>query len=103
VKKVDFLTTPGYLSGPGARERAGLPEGSGPYRVITQLGVYEFDDGTKKIKLISAHPGVTLEEIEANTEFDIIMPEKIEATKTPTEEEVKILQEIDPLGISLKG
>jgi acyl CoA:acetate/3-ketoacid CoA transferase beta subunit len=103
VKKVDFLTTPGYLSGPEAREEAGLPEGSGPYRVITQLGVYEFDGETKKIKLISAHPGVTVEEIKTNTEFDIIMPEKIEATKTPTEEEVKILQEIDPLGISLKG
>ncbi|MGC9345380.1 MAG: CoA-transferase subunit beta, partial [Candidatus Bathyarchaeales archaeon] len=31
VEKIDFLTTPGYLTGPGAREKAGLPEGTGPY------------------------------------------------------------------------
>src|SRR5579871_806979 len=39
VKKLDFITTPGYLTGPGARERAGLPAGTGPYRVITDLAV----------------------------------------------------------------
>ncbi len=39
VHKVDFLTTQGYLGGPGEREKAGLPVGSGPYRVVTQLGV----------------------------------------------------------------
>jgi acyl CoA:acetate/3-ketoacid CoA transferase beta subunit len=102
VNKIDFLTTPGYLTGPGAREAAGLPEGSGPYRVITQLGVYGFDDETKRIKLISVHPGVTVDEIKANSEFDIIIPEKVEITETPTEEELKILREIDPQRISLK-
>jgi acyl CoA:acetate/3-ketoacid CoA transferase beta subunit len=102
VKKVDFLTTPGYLTGPGARERAGLPEGSGPYRVITQLGVYGFDDETKRIKLISAHPGVTVDEIEANSEFKIIIPEKIVTTEIPTEEELRMLRGIDPQRISLK-
>lgn len=103
VNKVDFITTPGYLTGAGARERAGLPEGSGPYRVITQMGVYGFDDETKRIKLLSLYPGVTIEEIKANSEFDIIIPKKVETTKPPTEEAVKILQEIDPQGISLKG
>ncbi|MCX7959126.1 MAG: 3-oxoacid CoA-transferase, partial [Deltaproteobacteria bacterium] len=39
VEKVDFITSPGYLSGKGAREKAGLPKGSGPYKVITNLGV----------------------------------------------------------------
>src|SRR5574338_429214 len=39
VPKVDFITTPGYLSGPGAREAAGLPPGSGPYKVISTLAV----------------------------------------------------------------
>ncbi len=43
LEKLDFLTTPGYLSGFDSREAAGLPKGSGPYRVITQLGVYGFD------------------------------------------------------------
>lgn len=57
TSKVDFLTTPGYLDGPGGRERAGLARGSGPYRVITQLGIYGFDEKTKRLKLLSLHPG----------------------------------------------
>jgi len=102
VKKVDFITTPGYLTGPGARERAGLAAGSGPYRLITQLAVYSFDEKTKRLKLISLHPGVSLEEMKASSEFEIIIPEKIETTKPPNQEECAILREIDPLGISLK-
>jgi hypothetical protein len=39
VNKLDFVTTPGWLGGPGARERAGQPAGGGPYRALTQLGV----------------------------------------------------------------
>jgi len=51
VENVDFITTPGYLNGPGAREKAGLPANTGPYRVITQLGIMGFDEKTKQMKL----------------------------------------------------
>ena len=44
VEKLDFLTTPGYLTGPGAREAAGLPPGTGPYRVITDLAVMGYHE-----------------------------------------------------------
>ena len=44
VEKLDFLTTPGYLTGPGAREAAGLPPGTGPYRVITDLAVLGYHE-----------------------------------------------------------
>lgn len=103
VEKVDFITTPGYLDGSGARERAGLAKGSGPYRVITQLGIYGFDEKTKKMKLLSLHPGVTVEQIKENSNFDIIIPDKIETTFPPTEEEKSLLhREIDPTGIVLR-
>jgi glutaconate CoA-transferase subunit B len=101
VEKVDFLTTPGYLDGPGARERAGLPEGSGPYRVITQLGVYGFDEETKMMKLLAVHPGVTIEDVKENSSFEIIIAEKAETTEPPTEEELRLLHEIDPTGMSI--
>ena len=102
VKKVDFLTTPGYLDGPGGRERVGLPRGSGPYRVITQLGIYGFDEETKRLKLISLHPGVSIEEIQDNSSFEIIIPDTVETSPEPTEEHLKILrEEIDPAGIAL--
>jgi glutaconate CoA-transferase, subunit B len=102
VKKVDFLTTPGYLDGPGAREKAGLPRNTGPYRVITQLGLYGFDDVTKKLKLISLHPGVTAAQIKENSQFDIIIPDNVQQSPEPTDKELKILREqIDPAAIVL--
>ena len=101
VPKVDYITTPGYLTGPGAREKAGLPAGTGPYRVITQLGVYGFDEKTKRMMLLSVHPGVTIEQVKENTGFELIIPDEVGETEPPTEEELKILREIDPAGIVL--
>ncbi len=101
LKKVDFITTPGYLTGPGAREKAGLPAGSGPYRVITQLGVYGFDEATKRLKLLAVHPGVTVEEIQENSEFEILIADHVETTQEPTAEERRLLREIDPTGMAI--
>ena len=102
VSKLDFLTTPGFLDGPNAREKAGLPKGTGPYRVITQLGIYGFDERTKRLKLISLHPGVGVDEVMENSQFEIMLPDKIETSPEPTDEELRILrQEIDPVGIVL--
>ena len=97
VKKLDFLTTPGYLNGPGARERAGLPEGTGPYRVVTQLGVLGFDESTKRMMLLAVHPGISVEDVKANTDFDLIVPREVAVTSLPTAEEIRLLhKEIDP-------
>ena len=102
VPKLDFLTTPGYLSGAGAREKAGLPFGTGPHRVVTQLGVMGFDERTKRMKLISVHPHVTVEDVKENTGFELITPENITSTEPPTRKELHALRsEIDPAGIVL--
>jgi len=101
VEKVDFLTTPGYLDGPGARERAGLPAKTGPYRVITQLGVYGFHQESKRLELLTIHPGFTVEEVTANSAFEIIIPDEVKTTEPPTEEEISLLHEIDPIGMSI--
>jgi acyl CoA:acetate/3-ketoacid CoA transferase beta subunit len=99
VERVNFLTTPGYLHGPGAREQAGLPENTGPYRVITQLGVYGFDQATRQMHLVSIHPGVTPSEIQDNSAFEIMMPAEVPITPAPTAAEQQILYSIDPLRI----
>ena len=99
VERVNFITTPGYLDGAGARERAGLPRSSGPYRVITQLGVYGFDETTKQLKLLALHPGVAVEDVCANSALEILIPEEIETTQPPSLEERRILHEIDPAGM----
>lgn len=61
VEEVDFITTAGFLEGPGSRARAGLPSHAGPYRVITQLALYGFDETYGNLTLLSLHPGVTLD------------------------------------------
>lgn len=100
VEKLDFLTTPGYLDGPGARERAGLPSKSGPYRVITQLGVFDFEEKSKRMRLMSVHPWVSVEEIRDNSSFDIIIPEKYGISAEPSSEELDILRtQIDRAGL----
>jgi acyl CoA:acetate/3-ketoacid CoA transferase beta subunit len=99
VKKLDFLTTPGYLDGPGARERAGLPAGGGPFRVITQLGVYGFDDNSKRMQLMTLHPGATIDEVRQASEFEILIPGPVHTSKEPTDEQLRILRDIDPQGM----
>ncbi len=96
-RKLDFLTTPGYIDGPGAREQAGLPEGTGPFRVVTQLGIMGFDEATKRMTLLAVHPGVTVQDIRENTEFEMIIPAEVSVTSPPTPEEIRLLhEEIDP-------
>jgi glutaconate CoA-transferase subunit B len=97
VEKLDFLTTPGYLTGPGAREAAGLPPGTGPYRVITDLAVLGYHDATRRMQVISLHAGVTLEQVRAATGFALGAAEELSATPPPTAEELRILRdEVDP-------
>ncbi len=100
VEKLDFLTTPGYLSGPGAREEAGLPADSGPYRVVTNLCVMGYDDDTKRMKVLSLNPGVTKEHVIENTGFELLLADEITTNEPPTEKELKLLREnVDPDGL----
>lgn len=99
VEELDFITTPGYLNGPGARERAGLPAGTGPYRVITQLGVFGFGETTKRMALLATHPGISAKEIQENTGFELIVPHDVTVTEPPPPEVRKAMQEIDPTGM----
>jgi len=95
--ELDFITTPGYLTGPGAREAAGLPPGTGPYKVITDLAVIGFDEETKRMKIESLHPGVTRPVVEEATGFALLWPEEVPETSPPTEKELTVLRgEVDP-------
>jgi glutaconate CoA-transferase subunit B len=97
VEKLDFLTTPGYLTGPGAREEAGLPAGTGPYRVITDLAILGYDEQSKRMQVQFLHPGVTREQVQAATGFALGTAEPVGVTPAPRDEELAILrEEVDP-------
>jgi glutaconate CoA-transferase subunit B len=101
VDKVDYLTSPGHLTGPGARARAGLP-GGGPVGVVTDLCVFGFDPRTCEMVLESLHPGVSLDDVRAATGFEVIEPPGLGETVAPTATELDILRnKIDPEGVYL--
>ena len=97
VEKPDFITTPGYLKGGTSREEAGLPKDTGPHRVITDIAAYGYHPETKEMMLVSLHPGKTVEEVNANSSFEIIIPDNFTTTAEPTDDELQILRErVDP-------
>lgn len=93
VHKVDFITTPGYLTGPGARENAGLPAGTGPYRVVSNLGIMGYHPETCQMILLATQPGITVEDVLENTGFELLLPEDVEVNPSPTTDELRILRE----------
>jgi glutaconate CoA-transferase, subunit B len=93
VEKTDFITTPGYLSGPGAREAAGLAPGTGPYRVVTNLGVMGFHPDSKRMILLATQPSVTVDQVRENTGFELPVSDTVEANPAPSAEELRILRD----------
>jgi len=100
VEKVEFLTSPGYLGGPGEREEAGLPPNTGPYKIITDLAILGYGEKSRRMRLESLHPGVSVDKVRENTGFALEIPEKVALTPEPTAEALKVLREqVDPQGL----
>ncbi len=100
IPELDFLTTPGYLTGPGAREAAGLYPDTGPYRVITDLATLGYEEESKRMMLLALNPGVTVDQVVENTGFELVIPGEVGENAEPTKEELKALrEEIDPDGL----
>lgn len=100
VNKLDYLTSPGHLTGPGAREKAGLV-GGGPQAAITTMGVYRFDNETREMYLEKIHPGVDLAKLKASVQWDLAISPNLTETELPTEEQVMIMRTLDPLAVYL--
>lgn len=100
VEKIDFITSPGHLTGPGARKKAGLL-GNGPSAVITQKCIFRFDEQTKEMYLDALFPGVTVEDVKARVGWDLKVSPNVKAVVTPTVEEIEIIHTLDPKGIML--
>jgi glutaconate CoA-transferase subunit B len=104
VERVDFLTSPGYLNGPGAREAAGLPKDTGPWRVVTSKALFGFDEETKKMRLLGVLKGLDPEEVVQGMGFTPLMAEKLLELEPPQDDELRLLREhIDPSGIIIRG
>jgi glutaconate CoA-transferase subunit B len=101
-ERVDYITSPGYGEGGNWRRRVGLPRG-GPSAVITTRAVLGFDPETGEAYLRSYHPGTSVEEVRANTGWDLCVPENVQETPPPSPEELRIIRECDPQGFWTRG
>jgi glutaconate CoA-transferase subunit B len=93
VERVDFVTSPGYLSGPESRARAGLTR-SQPMAVITDLALLGFDPATGRLRLDALQPGATVEAVIESTGFELLIGEAIGELASPTSAELDELRRL---------
>jgi acyl CoA:acetate/3-ketoacid CoA transferase beta subunit len=90
VSRLDFISGLGHVS---SRKR-----GAGVHYLITDLGQFDWAKG--RMRLISYHPGITVEQIQKKTGFELEIAPDIHETAAPSSEEIRLLrQDIDPLGV----
>ena len=110
VERVDFVTSFGFGTGPGDRERLGL-RGAGPRTVITDLGILRADPATCELTLTHLHPGVGLDRARASTGWELVIADDVVQTPPPTAEELAVLRHLEatkgqtggPVGGAVKG
>lgn len=100
VPRCDFISTVGWgQGGADARAKLGLP-GGGPRYCVTPRAVMDFTPEEKRLRLIHVHPGHSVEEVCANTGFELVIPAEVPETPLPSARELAVLRErVDPDGV----
>ncbi|MFQ6022093.1 MAG: CoA-transferase subunit beta [Acidiferrobacterales bacterium] len=99
----DYITSPGYLSGPGARNKVGLKVSAPPITVVTSLSVMETHPETGLLSVTKLMPGVKLETVYGNTGFRPSAAAVVETVTPPSEHDLRILRdEVDPEGVYVR-
>ena len=95
----DYITSPGYIDGPEGRKRAGLTVAYPDILVVTNLAVMSINKSVGRLQVDKLMPGVTLEQINSNTGFELMVPSEVKKINPPTGLELRILrEEVDPTG-----
>jgi glutaconate CoA-transferase subunit B len=105
VERIDFRTSPGNLGGAEQAERIrreGGWLGRGPSVVVTDVGIYRFDDAGE-MRLESLHPGATVDEARVTVGWDLKVADALAVTSPPTDDELRLTrEELDPGGVYTK-
>jgi len=94
VERVDWVTSPGYLTGGDSRRKAGLRHG-GPSWVVTDLAMLDFEEETHRMRLRHLQPGVTVDQVVAATGFELVVPEYVNVLEPVTEPELRVLRHLN--------
>jgi glutaconate CoA-transferase subunit B len=103
VERLDFTTSAGHLDGtPGRRAALGMP-GRGPQLVVTDKAGFGFDAASGEMLLTALHPGVSVDEVQAEVGWPLRVAADLATTPPPTPEELRLIrEELDPQGIYTK-
>jgi glutaconate CoA-transferase subunit B len=105
VDTIDFRTSPGNLGGAEKAERIRREQGwlgRGPSVVVTDLGIWHFDEAGE-MRLDFLHPGATLEEVRATIGWEPKISPALATTPAPTPDELRLIrEELDPEGMYTK-
>jgi glutaconate CoA-transferase, subunit B len=99
VEKLDFITSPGHLTGGDSRARLGLP-GGGPELMITDKAILNFDNPEREMQLSALYPGVTVTDVQTEVGWPLRLAQKIEEVTAPSAEDLRLIrEELDPNGM----
>ncbi len=93
VATVDFITSPGYLTGGDSRVRAGLVGGN-LGAVVTDLALLDFEPESRRMRLRAVQSGVTVDQVQAQTGFELLISEPVDKLAPPSAEEVAVYREL---------
>jgi acyl CoA:acetate/3-ketoacid CoA transferase beta subunit len=98
VEAVDCVSGVGYdraaAAGPSATQHHEIR------RVVSNLGVFDFETADHAMRLRSVHPGVSVDAVREATGFDLVVPEDVPETRAPTDDDLRIIREVlDPQGL----
>ena len=101
VEHVDYITSPGWGDGPEGRQKAGLDSRKGPRAVITELGILRFDEMSRRMYLSEYYPGVTPEQVQENTGFQLDLS-RAKQSEPPADAVLEVLvNKVDPMRIMI--
>lgn len=99
VDRLDFLTSPGHIDGQNTRGKLGLP-GAGPELVITDRALFNFDNHSQEMTLFQIAPGESIESIQQEVGWPLLVSENLREMDLPTAEELALIrEELDPQGM----
>lgn len=97
VEKLDYLTSPGFLSGGNSRDESGLfPANSGPSMLISTKGIFRFDENTKELYLSQTYPGISIEEIQKDIPWELKISENLTEVEPPSTQELRFIRNFAP-------
>jgi acyl CoA:acetate/3-ketoacid CoA transferase beta subunit len=101
VEKVDIVSG----VGPALAKEAGPAAArfNDIHRIVSNLGVFDVEGAGDTVRLLSVHPGVTVDEVVENTGFELAIEGDVPTTREPTMEEQIVIREVlDPKGLRFK-